>query len=243
MSLVVLVLFGIVLFNMVRGYQRGVLMVLYSIAAWVVILIAANGLAPRVKDFMVNHTGIYHSIEQSCEKTINDRLSQSVDEQLDHTGEDTAGVLQNQGIYLPKQMVEQLENNMAQAGNKIVQESGIAQYAAEYITQFILTGISYFLTVLVLSILLGIVKRMFIVANHIPILGGVNRILGLLLGLVQYCSGKKRCAVLFGTVGVIDEGSAGGSIYYCDADLVRFAECGGYDWIYGCISNGLSGSA
>lgn len=102
MSLVVLVLFGIVLFNMVRGYQRGVLMVLYSIAAWVVILIAANGLAPRVKDFMVNHTGIYHSIEQSCEKTINDRLSQSVDEQLDHTGEDTAGVLQNQGIYLPK---------------------------------------------------------------------------------------------------------------------------------------------
>ena len=169
MSLVVLVLFGIVLFNMVRGYQRGVLMVLYSIAAWVVILIAANGLAPRVKDFMVNHTGIYHSIEQSCEKTINDRLSQSVDEQLDHTGEDTAGVLQNQGIYLPKQMVEQLENNMAQAGNKIVQESGI----------------SYFLTVLVLSILLGIVKRMFIVANHIPILGGVNRILGLLLGLVQ----------------------------------------------------------
>lgn len=108
MSLVVLVLFGIVLFNMVRGYQRGVLMVLYSIAAWVVILIAANGLAPRVKDFMVNHTGIYHSIEQSCEKTINDRLSQSVDEQLDHTGEDTAGVLQNQGIYLPKQMVEQL---------------------------------------------------------------------------------------------------------------------------------------
>ena len=91
MSLVVLVLFGIVLFNMVRGYQRGVLMVLYSIAAWVVILIAANGLAPRVKDFMVNHTGIYHSIEQSCEKTINDRLSQSVDEQLDHTGEDTAG--------------------------------------------------------------------------------------------------------------------------------------------------------
>ena len=53
MSLVVLVLFGIVLFNMVRGYQRGVLMVLYSIAAWVVILIAANGLAPRVKDFMV----------------------------------------------------------------------------------------------------------------------------------------------------------------------------------------------
>ena len=53
MSLVVLVLFGIVLFNMVRGYQRGVLMVFYSIAAWVVILIAANGLAPRVKDFMV----------------------------------------------------------------------------------------------------------------------------------------------------------------------------------------------
>ena len=65
MSLVVLVLFGIVLFNMVRGYQRGVLMVLYSIAAWVVILIAANGLAPRVKDFLVSPTGVDNSFEQS----------------------------------------------------------------------------------------------------------------------------------------------------------------------------------
>ena len=97
MSLVVLVLFGIVLFNMVRGYQRGVLMVLYSIAAWVVILIAANGLAPRVKDFMVNQTGIYHTIEHSCGNIINDRLSQSVDEQLEHTGEDTAGGLVKRG--------------------------------------------------------------------------------------------------------------------------------------------------
>ena len=63
---------------------------------------------------------------------------------------------------------------------------------------------------------------------------------GLVLGSI---AAVKKGAVLFGTVGVIDEGSAGGSIYYCDADLVRFAECGGYDWIYGCISNGLSGSA
>lgn len=64
---------------------------------------------------------------------------------------------------------------------------------------------------------------------------------GLVLGSIAAV--KKGVPVLFGTVGVIDEGSAGGSIYYCDADLVRFAECGGYDWIYGCISNGLSGSA
>ena len=58
MSLVVLVLFGIVLFNMVRGYQRGVLMVLYSIAAWVVILIAANGLTQSQRFYGKSHRNL-----------------------------------------------------------------------------------------------------------------------------------------------------------------------------------------
>lgn len=185
MSLVVVILFGIMLFNMIRGYKRGVLLVVYSIVAWGVILIAANGLAPKVKEFMVNHTGIYQSIEQSCEKSINDRLSESVDNSLDASREYTVGTLQKQGIYLPKQMVDQMESNMAQTGDKIVQESGIGQYIAEYITQFILTGISYFLTMVILSILFGIIKRVISVANQVPVLGGVNKFLGLLLGLVQ----------------------------------------------------------
>ena len=64
---------------------------------------------------------------------------------------------------------------------------------------------------------------------------------GLVLGSIAAV--KKGVQSFLEPLVLFDEGSAGGSIYYCDADLVRFAECGGYDWIYGCISNGLSGSA
>lgn len=185
MSVIVAILLGIILFFSIRGYKKGVLLVVYSLVAWGVILTASNTLAPKVKMFMVEHTGLYQSIEQACEKSINERLSQSVNESLDASKDYTIESLQKQGIYLPKQMVETIDGNIAQAGDELVEKSGIGQYIADYITQFILTGISFFLTMIALGIIFFIVKKVLKAANEVPVLGGVNKALGLLLGFVQ----------------------------------------------------------
>ena len=48
----------IIAWNMVRGYTRGVLRMVYSLAAWVVMLTASTMAAPYVRDYILSQTGI-----------------------------------------------------------------------------------------------------------------------------------------------------------------------------------------
>ena len=48
----------IIAWNVVRGYTRGVLRMVYSLAAWIVMLAASTMAAPYVRDQILSQTGI-----------------------------------------------------------------------------------------------------------------------------------------------------------------------------------------
>ena len=48
----------IIAWNVVRGYTRGVLRMVYSLAAWIVMLAASTMAAPYVRDHILSQTGI-----------------------------------------------------------------------------------------------------------------------------------------------------------------------------------------
>ena len=60
----------IIAWNVVRGYTRGVLRMVYSLAAWVVMLTASTMAAPYVRDYILSQTGIEPVILNGIEKQI-----------------------------------------------------------------------------------------------------------------------------------------------------------------------------
>ena len=60
----------IVAWNVVRGYTRGVLRRVYSLAAWIVMLAASTMAAPYVRDHILSQTGIEPVILNGIEKQI-----------------------------------------------------------------------------------------------------------------------------------------------------------------------------
>ena len=60
----------IIAWNVVRGYTRGVLRMVYSLAAWVVMLTASTMAAPYVRDHILSQTGIEPVILNGIEKQI-----------------------------------------------------------------------------------------------------------------------------------------------------------------------------
>ena len=60
----------IVAWNVVRGYTRGVLRMVYSLAAWIVMLAASTMAAPYVRDHILSQTGIEPVILNGIEKQI-----------------------------------------------------------------------------------------------------------------------------------------------------------------------------
>lgn len=65
----------IIAWNVVRGYTRGVLRMVYSLAAWVVMLTASTMAAPYVRDHILSQTGIEPVILNGIEKQIAAQLS------------------------------------------------------------------------------------------------------------------------------------------------------------------------
>ena len=60
----------IIAWNVVRGYTRGVLRMIYSLAAWIVMLAASTVAAPYVRDHILSQTGIEPVILNGIEKQI-----------------------------------------------------------------------------------------------------------------------------------------------------------------------------
>ena len=58
----------IIAWNVVRGYTRGVLRMVYSLAAWIVMLAASTMAAPYVRDHILSQTGIEPVILNGIEK-------------------------------------------------------------------------------------------------------------------------------------------------------------------------------
>ena len=64
--LVVLLVAG----NIVWGFFRGFLRVVYSMAAWILILVFVTFATPYVADWMTEHTGLDTRIEKNCKEKL-----------------------------------------------------------------------------------------------------------------------------------------------------------------------------
>ena len=64
--LVVLLVAG----NIVWGFFRGFLRVVYSMAAWILILFFVTFATPYVADWMTEHTGLDTRIEKNCKEKL-----------------------------------------------------------------------------------------------------------------------------------------------------------------------------
>ena len=69
--LVVLLVAG----NIVWGFFRGFLRVVYSMAAWILILVFVTFATPYVADWMTEHTGLNTRIEKNCKEKLQNAVA------------------------------------------------------------------------------------------------------------------------------------------------------------------------
>ena len=87
--LVVLLVAG----NIVWGFFRGFLRVVYSMAAWILILVFVTFATPYVADWMTEHTGLDTRIEKNCKEGRKKyrRTKHAGAERSQRSGNETAG--------------------------------------------------------------------------------------------------------------------------------------------------------
>lgn len=132
------------------GYCRGFLKTVYSIAAWIFILVCVSLITPHLTNFLEEHTGLKDSIQEKCADYM-ESISDSEELPI-------GGLLTESGVY------DELAGQMA---------------------HFIIEGISFFVVMLIISIVTFSVSHMMNFVSKIPLIQGPDKILGAAFGSLK----------------------------------------------------------
>ncbi len=164
----------------VLGYARGFLKTIFSMLQMVLAIALVFMINPTVKDLLRDNTELYDQARSSIVSAIESQLAEGGLAAAPEMEETLIGQLVSsefvQGL---------LKDNNTPEMYEALGVSSFADYVASYMADLIITALGFVVSFVVVLIGLQIVSLVFDLVGMLPVLGGVNRLAGALLGAVQ----------------------------------------------------------
>lgn len=184
--IVILVLAG----NIVWGFSRGFLRVIYSMLAWIAILVFVTWATPYVANVLTEKTNIDNRIESNLDEKLHELVIGDTNGQKEDREPDTQNPGQGKKNYRDLQMKlpDAVTNKLFDTNkiaDQILEGSGAYDVVAGRATDLVMRVISFVLVLLIAVISFHLLSVVLKVVEKLPLIGGINRLLGLFAGLVK----------------------------------------------------------
>lgn len=180
-----LLIIGIILgLSIVVGYKNGLVKITASLLTTVIIIILVSLLTPYVSQWIRKTT----SLEKDMQEKVVSMLVPEEEAELDEKIEENQLSRNEQIAILEKaplpQMFRQMlvENN----NNEVYQLLGVqtfAEYVGSYLAKLVADIIAFLIVFVVVTVVVRIAMKMLGILNKLPVIGGVNRLAGALVGV------------------------------------------------------------
>ncbi len=177
---IIVVLF--LLFCIFNGYRKGFLRIILTTLALVVTIVAAGILAPHFSKFLQG-TFIGTSVEKSIDSFVEKRIDGSARELINKAKEVQEKVID--GLPLPKFLKEDIQEKNEKDGYNEYGVSNFKDYLSTRLSTTAIDAIAYIILLIVIYLILRILLRVVGVIGKIPIIRGVNRLFGAIVGFVE----------------------------------------------------------
>ena len=177
---IVVVLF--LLFCIFNGYRKGFLRIILTTLALVVTIVAAGFLAPRFSEFLQG-TFIGTSVEKSINAFVEKKISGPTRDVINKAEAAQGKVID--GLPLPKFIKEDIHEKNEKNGYAEYGVSNFKDYLSARLSVIVINAIAYIILLIVIYLILRILLRVIGVIGRIPVIRGVNRLFGAILGLVE----------------------------------------------------------
>ena len=169
-------------FCTIKGYQKGFIRVAFSLVSFFLVIAFVTWAEPYISDYLENNTGIYTAIQEKCEEQLkksvengaNAEEKEQASQDVENTGEDTGADPNAEEGNEPKSSLE-MAGNSKTAGTQI----------AEILAHYIISGIAFFLAYVIAVVLLKVISRLLNLVSRLPVIHGVNKMLGVAAGFIQ----------------------------------------------------------
>lgn len=178
MNLLTVIILLIIFLYAVRGYRNGFVQTLTAMLMLGLTLVLVYWLSPYVEDFLRESTPVYSYVEEQCEALVGGQNADAV-------SDESAQTAYIEKLNLPEVLKEQLiKNNTAPNYAKLAVNS-FKQYLARFLANVILKLFVCIVTFLVVRLLLTLAVELLGLLTRLPLIHGVNKLLGGALGLGQ----------------------------------------------------------
>lgn len=176
--LVIVLLF--LVWEMMRGYRRGLLRTLYSLVSWIIVLVFVMWATPYIDDYLLEHTTLYETIEAHCADEVRRTAENNTEQTIEvNTKYEQLSEL---GLNLPDSVLDDMLEKTGTAADEFLESSGVYDEIAKGIAGFIVEGISFFIALIAAWIIVDIISQLLGVVSKIPIIHGINKTLGIFAG-------------------------------------------------------------
>lgn len=185
-------------FQVIDGFRRGFIRKSVSAVSLILTLVLVTCFTPKIALFLQDHTSLYANLQEKCSEMF---LDDDYDENLR-----TDQVLLIEHMELPENIKEMLlENNNAEAYD-LLEVTGFYDYVGAYLANMILDTLAYLIMFVLIFAALKILLAALDIVAMLPILHGINKlsggILGLTIGIIQVW-------LVFLLVGILCSGDIG----------------------------------
>lgn len=178
MNWVLIIVLFVLAVSAILGYYKGVLRIAYSLAAWVIVLVFVTWAAPHINRILAENTSMDEKLLNYCEETL--RLT--ADAQTDAWTMESGNDLTELGIQLPGTVLERILQKADDTADDFLEESGAYEKMAHGLAGFLMNGICFMIALLLSWIVVGILSQAIGIVSKIPVIKGVNQLLGFWAG-------------------------------------------------------------
>lgn len=167
----------------VVGASRGFLKISLSLFSTILLVTFISFLNPYVSNALAKYTPIQKTLEKKCKIVMFDKFSNEMEEQKNPELLTLEGQIRYiEEMYLPSFIKERLiENNNTQIYKELGVEA-FTDFAVAYMARMALRIISFLIAFFVSFIAVRILLAMAGIIGMIPVIGGINRIIGMAAG-------------------------------------------------------------
>lgn len=160
----------------IRGRQEGFIKTVFSIFSILIALVLTYQVQPYVSKALQHNEKIVSYVEEKVDRSIElKKKGKGITEQRTAIEE----------LSLPGALKKSLiENNNTEVYKALVVDK-FEDYISSYLALIIINALSFVLVFLIIYIALFVLSRMLDIISHLPIINGLNKTAGLLVGLLR----------------------------------------------------------
>jgi len=163
-------------YHVIDGLRRGFIRKAVSAVSLIVTLVLVTYLTPQITNFIQEKTSLHKNLQQKCsEMFLNNEYNENVK---------TDQVLMIENMDLPENIKEMLLENNNTESYDVLEVSGFHDYVGAYLAKLIINALAYLLSFVIVWTAIRAILIAMDVVTKLPILHGINKLLGGGLGLV-----------------------------------------------------------